>query len=110
VSFMEETIDRVWEKAQYVNSENERLGFRKDVCGAWIKRDQYGNRKNPWGWEIDHIIPEARKGSDVPINLRPLQWQNNVARSDDRLTCAVTAQGTRNVAVGISALASLLSR
>jgi hypothetical protein len=31
-------------------------------------------------------------------NLRPLQWENNVDKSDKkRLTCVVTAEGTDNV-------------
>jgi hypothetical protein len=95
MSFTEQQVADVWGKAKYVSEENERGGFRKDTCSAWIKRNEYGNRKSSWGWEIDHINPNGGDGLD---NLRPLHWENNVAKSDGRLVCAVTANGNTNAA------------
>jgi hypothetical protein len=86
-------IQKVWEKGEVV-SDNVPSEWRKDECGAWIGRHQYGNRNSQYGWEIDHISPE---GSDAIGNLRPLQWENNVEKSDGRLKCNVTADGTKNV-------------
>lgn len=88
----EETIQAVWEKGKAVPGYDSSK-FRKDHCGAWIKRDKHGDRDSSYGWEIDHITPG---GSDSLYNLRPLQWQNNVVTSDGRLTCPVTANGDRN--------------
>ena len=67
--------------------------WRKDDCDAWIGRIEYGNRASQYGWEIDHINPHGDNGL---ANLRPLQWQNNVDKSDGRLKCSATAHGKDN--------------
>ncbi|MBI2673797.1 MAG: HNH endonuclease [Candidatus Zambryskibacteria bacterium] len=87
-TFGEETIQAVWEKGQEVSSWDS-TKFRKDKCGAPITHSQYGNIDSDEGWEIDHINPD---GSDHISNLRPLQWANNRAKSDNRdggWTCAI---------------------
>lgn len=91
-AFSEETIEKVWRKGTVVPGNDSRI-WRKDQCGAWIKRSEYGNRNSQFGWEIDHIDPD---GPDTLSNLRPLQWKNNVATGDGRLTCPVTAYGPDN--------------
>ena len=93
MAWSEETIQKVWEKGQTVER-NDPANWRKDDCGAWMARSQYGNRDSQYGWEIDHISPG---GSDAVSSLRPLQWQNNVDKSDGRLKCNVTSSGKDNV-------------
>jgi len=44
------------------------------------------------GWEIDHIKPDSKGGEDIISNARPLQWYNNVTRSNGRLTCPISAK------------------
>jgi len=92
-NWSEDTIQKVWEKGKIVPNYSS-ADWRKDECGAWIARNQYGNRNSKYGGEIDHISPG---GPDTVSNLRPLQWQNNVDKSDGRLKCNVTASGTQNV-------------
>jgi 5-methylcytosine-specific restriction endonuclease McrA len=91
-------IDKVWAKAEYCSPENEKNGFRKDQCGAWIKRSEYGNRNSLYGWEADHITPASKGGTDAVSNLRPLHWKNNTSKSDGRLVCVVKSSGDQNVA------------
>lgn len=89
----ENTVNTVWSKGAVVPG-NDPAVWRKDDCGAWINRGKYGDRNNQYGWEVDHISPG---GSDALSNLRPLQWQNNLDKSDGRLKCNITANGTNNV-------------
>ncbi len=93
----QETIDAVWNKAEKSTESNEKAGFRKDQCTAWIRKSAYGNRDNAYGWEIDHITPKSKGGTDAISNLRPLHWANNASRQDDRLTPHVISEGDHNI-------------
>ena len=98
MTFSEVDVQRVWEKASVAHGYRPER-WRKDACGAWVARDQYGNRDDLYGWDIDHITPVSRGGGDELSNLRPLQWENNAARQAGRLDCVVTANGDRNVKI-----------
>jgi 5-methylcytosine-specific restriction endonuclease McrA len=78
--FSESMIEAVWRKARVVAG-NDPDVFRKDACGAWIRRQSYGETTE-YGWEIDHIMPVALGGGDEFTNLQPLQWENNRYKSD----------------------------
>ncbi len=93
MTWTDQMIEAVWQKGKTVSDNPSR--WRKDACDAWIGRTEYGNRKSQYGWEIDHINPN---GGDGLSNLRPLQWENNVDKSDGRLRCNVTAGGKNNIA------------
>lgn len=86
----------VWSKAKIVAGYDPRK-YRKDQCDAWIAWDQYGTRTScGLGWEIDHITPQSKGGSDALYNLRPLQWENNVHKSNGRVSVYVTSKANHN--------------
>lgn len=97
---------QVWEKGQVVTGFNPDL-YRKDPCGAWIIWDKYGVQDSIYGWEIDHIFPQAKLDKmgfsatliDDLKNLRPMQHENNASKSDDypSYTAAVTSDGNKNI-------------
>ena len=92
------TIDSIWNRASAVDGYDGSL-IRMDSCGAWILKAEYGNMESEYGWAIDHVFPVSRGGDDSMINLRPMQWRNNMAKASDFPVyySAVIADGSNNV-------------
>lgn len=80
--FSQSTINAVWRKGNPVAGYDS-AKYRKDRCGAWIERAEYGNTGAKRGWEVDHMQPVSQGGSDDLANLQPLQWENNRLKGDD---------------------------
>ncbi|MFH0991478.1 MAG: hypothetical protein V1799_15835 [bacterium] len=85
-------IQKVWEKA-LIDPDNDSTVWRKDKCGAWIRRSLYGDRESLYGWVIEHI---ELNGTDHPSNLQPLQWKNALDASQGILQCRITADELLN--------------
>ncbi|MBR6066945.1 MAG: hypothetical protein IKP45_04015 [Bacteroidales bacterium] len=96
--FDENLINKVWDSAK-IEAGYSPDRFRKDACGAWIIRNQYGRSDTIYGWEIDHIYPQALGGKDDLFNLRAMQWENNRSKGDDYpvYKAVVRAEGNKNV-------------
>lgn len=72
-------VNQVWEKAEEIQGVNPKVK-RKDKCGATMAKSAYGDHNSSFGWDIDHIKPKSKNGTDVLSNLQPLHWKNNASK------------------------------
>lgn len=96
--YLPEIIERIWQKAIVVEGYDKAL-YRQDFSGAWISRNAYNDRNSVLGWEIDHIYPKSKGGDNHWVNLRPINWKNNIAKGDDypNYVAAVVAEDNKNI-------------
>ena len=104
--YSDDLLNELWEKANPVDGYDSTL-VRKDPCGAWIQRDKYNDRDSDFGWEVDHVDPQAllkEKGADLDeidnmANLRAFNWHNNVSKGLDYPVyhIAVKSEDDKNV-------------
>lgn len=79
--FGQTTVGAVWKKGRTISNYNPDE-WRYDICGKPMKFADYGNTNSQYGWEVDHIKPVAKGGTDDLSNLQPLQWDNNRRKGD----------------------------
>lgn len=77
----EATKRSVWAKGYAIQGWDSNV-WRHDLCGKVIKYSEHGNRLSEHGWEIDHILPSSKGGTDSLSNLQPLHWRHNAAKGD----------------------------
>lgn len=56
--------------------------WRLDSCNHLMRYSDFANTDSKYGWEIDHIYPKSKGGSDELDNLQPLYWLNNRRKGD----------------------------
>lgn len=87
MEYSEGLIQDVWEKAR-ATGDQDRGTWRKDECGAWMRREHYGRTQSEFGWKIENVSdgePETLR------NLRPFNCANGFDRANGRAHCRVTA-------------------
>ena len=72
--------DAVWSKAKTIRGKDP-AEYRQDPYGNEMYYGSYG-KASPKGWEIDHIKPIARGGSDALRNLQALNTRVNREKGD----------------------------
>jgi len=72
-------VDSVWEFAEVVRGNDAAL-WRKDECGQWICRNDFGKRDSEFGWEI--FDPGVGRHAQGVYAMRPMQWQSFVRQYD----------------------------
>ena len=89
MTYDEKTIQQVWDHGRAL-SDRDSNEWRQDQCGAWIKRESYGQDLSEFGWSIHSILP----GSNDVENLRPFHHQNVCNGSSGNVKCHITADRT----------------
>ena len=75
MAFSKEMIKKVWEKAKKIPGKD-RTRYRQDPYGNALRYENYG-KTSKTGWDIDHITPLSRGGSNNIRNLQALQTITN---------------------------------
>ncbi len=71
-------VDAVWKTAGTIAGKNPAT-HRVDASGTVIQRNQYGKPGSAASWEIDHMKPQSKGGSDHVRNLQALNTHDNRA-------------------------------
>jgi hypothetical protein len=71
-------VEAVWQTAGTIAGKNPAT-HRVDASGTVIQRNQYGKPGSAASWEIDHMKPQSKGGSDHVCNLQALNTHDNRA-------------------------------
>ena len=72
--------DVAWDNASKVRSKNPDT-WRRDTYGNLIRKGSYGTNGG-FGWEVDHINPKSKGGSDSSKNIQALNTKKNRSLSN----------------------------
>jgi hypothetical protein len=82
MALLEDLKRSAWSRTTPIGNHASAWDFRKDCLGNMVRYADFGNRKSPFGWELDFVIPKSLGGTSDPENLQALHWRATAARSD----------------------------
>lgn len=68
-------VNSVWDKAKKVRGKDP-AKYRRDPYGKLMYKASRG-KSSDMGWDVDHITPKSRGGSDATRNLQALNSRVN---------------------------------
>lgn len=74
--------DRVWDSARKIRGKDPDR-YRRDEYGNQMYYDSYG-KDSPQGWQLDHINPSSKGGSDSVRNLQAMNSRKNRSLGNTR--------------------------
>ena len=74
------TINKVWAKAKPIRGKNPNT-HRQDPYGKTMYKNSYG-KSSAMGWEIDHIKPTSKGGSNSIRNKQALNTSVNRSKGN----------------------------
>ena len=74
--------DKAWSNAKTVRGKDPDI-YRQDPYGNLMYKPSYG-KSTDMGWEVDHIKPKSKGGSDATRNLQALNTGVNRGKGDDQ--------------------------
>ena len=77
---MQDQKDIVWGKAKIIEGKDPKK-YRLDPYGKEMYYNSYG-KSSEKGWQVDHIIPKQRGGTDATHNLQALNSRINMSKKD----------------------------
>lgn len=87
MAFSDDIVQKVWEKGR-ADQDRDADTWRKDECGAWLRREHYDNPVSEFGWKIVNV---SAGGADDLENLRPFHRSNEYDRANERPHCHTTS-------------------
>ena len=77
----EDQKEKAWKNAKKIRGKDSNK-YRKDPYGNIMYKLSYG-KPSKMGWEVDHIKPQSKGGSDATKNLQALSVSLNRSKSND---------------------------
>lgn len=75
-----EQKEKAWNNAKTIRNKDKDV-YRQDSYGNTMYKPSHG-RSSEMGWDVDHIKPKSKGGSDATRNLQALNSSVNRSKGD----------------------------